>query len=94
MIGAFARMLGSQDRVLACEQTGDHAYAVRTSGAADQTRESRDQPPEGFVERIAHEGGDVFFAPLLETLRNILRARAKPDEAEPATVASLPHNAE
>lgn len=80
MIGAFARMLGSQDRVLACEQTGDNAYTLRTSAASNEPTESRDHPPEGFVEKIAHEGGDVFFAPLLETLRNVLRSRARPDE--------------
>lgn len=75
MIGAFARMLGNRDRVLTFEQTGDHAYAVRTRGDAAVSSESRDQPPERFVERIPHEGGDVVFAPILETLRAVLRGR-------------------
>ena len=91
MIGAFARMLGNRDRVLTCEQTGDHQWAVRTRGDAAQANEGRDQPPEQFVERIPHEGGDVVFAPILETLRAVLRSgRRKP--GEDATLRGLPHN--
>lgn len=88
MIGAFARMIGQRDRVLTFEQTGDHAYAVRTDDAAATPSEARDQPPEGFVERIPHEGGDVFFAPILEALRNVLRVRSR----EADTVSSLSQN--
>lgn len=60
MIGAFARRLGSHDRTpLATD------YEKLAEGAADA-------PPEQFVERFPHEGGDVFLAPVLETLRVVL----------------------
>jgi hypothetical protein len=92
MIGAFARILGSRERIVSCEQTADHAYAVKTRGpAGDVSAESADAPPERFVERIPHEGGDVIFAPMLETLRAILRGRKEP---ETATLRPLPHNDE
>lgn len=93
MIGAFARMLGNRDRVLTYEQTGDHAWAVRTRDDAATASESRDQPPEQFVERIPHEGGDVVFAPILETLRAVLRG-GRGKASERATVRGLPHNDE
>lgn len=88
MIGAFARMLGQRDRVLTCEQTGDNAYTVRKQGDPAEPTESRDHPPEQFVERIPHEGGDVVFAPILETLRAVLRGR--PRTEEPPTRPGMP----
>ena len=93
MIGAFARMLGTRDRVLTCEQTGDHAWSVRSRDDAGRANEAGDQPPEGFVERIPHEGGDVVFAPILETLREVLRGGRR-RAGERATVRGLPHNDE
>lgn len=87
MIGAFARMLGNRDRVLTFEQTADNAYSVRTRDEAATTSESRDQPPEQFVERIPHEGGDVVFAPILETLRAVLKGR----KAGGGTLRPMPH---
>lgn len=93
MIGAFARMLGTRDRVLTFEQTGDHAYSVRSREDAANANEARDQPPEQFVERIPHEGGDVVFAPILETLRAVLRGGRK-KAGEGATLRELPHKDE
>lgn len=90
MIGAFARKLGSRERIVSCEQTSDHSYAVNTRGPeGDAQAESHDGPPERFVERFPHEGGDVFLAPLLETLRAALR---RPRKQADGTLPSLPHN--
>jgi hypothetical protein len=79
MIGAFARMFGSRDRVLTVEETEANAYEVkaRSEDGLESVSTTVDQPPAAFVERLPHEGGDVYFAPVLETLRAVLRkARA------------------
>ncbi|MFA5860976.1 MAG: hypothetical protein WDA16_04715 [Candidatus Thermoplasmatota archaeon] len=60
MIGAFARKLGTHDKPQLATD-----YEKLTESAADA-------PPEQFVERFPHEGGDVFLAPVLETLRAVL----------------------
>jgi hypothetical protein len=76
MIAAFARMLGSRERVLSCEETSG-SYSVRTRNAddgVDAATVAQDAPPEQFVERIPHEGGDVYLAPVLDTLRAVLRS--------------------
>lgn len=93
MIGAFARKLGSRERVLQCEQTGDHAYAVRaTSDDGLRASEGADAPPERFVERYEYDGGNVFLAPILDTLRAVLkRPRADADE-QAANLSRVPHN--
>ena len=84
MIGAFARLLGSRERVLHCEETGDNAYTVKTRGPeGDEHAEAADTPPEQFVERFPHEGGDVFLAPMLEALRAVLRGKKPEREGEP-----------
>jgi hypothetical protein len=62
MIGAFARKLGAHRSASATD------YEKLTEAAGDA-------PPERFVERIAHEGGDVIFTPLLENLRAVLGGR-------------------
>jgi hypothetical protein len=93
MIGAFARKLGTKDRVLSYEETGEHKYALKTRSDAgeDKQAETHDAPPEGFVERIPHEGGDVFLAPVLETLRSVLRGRLpKRSVEEEASASTLP----
>ena len=92
MLGAFARKLTSRDRVLSYEETGEHKYAMRTHNEGGvHHAETHDAPPEGFVERIPHEGGDVFIAPMLEALRNVLRTgRAKRAEDEKPEAPLLP----
>lgn len=75
MIGAFARMVGHKDRVVSVEETTTDGYAVRTKqmeGYAEHAA-ARDAPPERFVEKVSDEGGDVFFAPVLDVLRDTLR---------------------
>lgn len=84
MIGAFARLLGNRERVLVCEQTGEHAYSVKSrSDEGDKAAETSDGPPDRFVEKFQYDGGDVFFAPVLETLRAVLRGRPRVQETVP-----------
>ena len=93
MIGAFARMLGARERLLAVEETEDQGYATRAQapGRPDARTETRDAPPAGFVERVQDEGGDVYVAPMVEALRDWLRrrkteaARGQAGEAAEAT---------
>lgn len=90
MIGAFARMLGSRDRILTLEETGANTYDLRTRTAeGDATHSGSDAPPEAFSERIPHEGGDVWVVPVLETLRRVLKARATRGRSEDATLPDV-----
>lgn len=77
MIGAFARMLGAKEKLLAVEETEEQGYATRAQepGRPAERKESRDAPPEAFVERVQDEGGDVYIAPMLEALRDWVRRR-------------------
>ena len=53
---------------------------------------TRDAPPERFVEKVEDEGGAVFLAPVLEALRETLRARRTrgADASSPAPKAATP----
>lgn len=89
MIGAFARMLGNRERLLAVEETEDQGYATRARAPSglEARREARDAPPEAFVQRVSDEGGDVYVIPFVEALREWVRKRraaAPPPEAEAA----------
>lgn len=78
MIGAFARMLGARERLLAVESTEDQqGYATRAHapGGVAERKEARDAPPENFVEKVPDEGGDVYMVPMLEALREWVRRR-------------------
>lgn len=91
MIGAFARMLGNRERLLAVEETEDQGYATRAHapGGLEARRESRDAPPEAFVQRVSDEGGDVYVIPFVEALREwVKRRRAAAHDAADATAAS------
>lgn len=85
MIGAFARMLRTRERVLAVEETEGQGYAVKAGGpgAFEELAGRPDAPPEGFVEKVPHEGGDVYIAPMLEAMRSWMRRR-KDEAAEEA----------
>ena len=55
--------------------------------------QAQSSPPEGFVEKFPHEGGDVYVSPMLETLRQLFRKGAKREEpSEPATLSPLSEN--
>lgn len=86
MIGAFARMLGRRDRVVACHET-DSGYTTQTTSPEGAARrdDAHDAPPEAFVEKVSEEGGDVYVAPVLEALRAALRRRLSGARDEPAT---------
>jgi hypothetical protein len=78
MIGAFARMLGARERLLAVEPTEDqqgYATSAQAPGGVPTRREARDAPPEGFVEKVTDDGGDVYMVPMLEALRDWVRRR-------------------
>lgn len=77
LIGAFARMLRTRDRVLSVEETEGNGYAVKATGAGRFAEHpaAADSPPEGFVEKLPHEGGDVYVAPMLEAMRAWMRRR-------------------
>lgn len=76
MIGAFARMLGSRERILSVEEN-ERGYALkaRDDHGGDSVRDARDTPPEGFVEKISDEGGDVYMSPIVEAWRHIFRRK-------------------
>lgn len=87
MIGAFARMLRSRDRVLSYEDTPE---GHRVNGDAGQTP---DAPPVAFVAKHSEEGGDVYVAPVLDALRAALRRRRGPraeDAPTPSAAPTLP----
>lgn len=50
--------------------------------------EAQSAPPEGFVAKIPHEGGDVYMSPMLETLRSVLRQRVKREEGPAPDIAT------
>ena len=55
--------------------------------------QSQGSPPEGFVQKFPHEGGDVYVSPLIETLRQMFRKGAKrAPPSEPRTLSPLSEN--
>ena len=96
MIGAFARMLGKRERILAYEETPDTGISVqaRHDAGEDTTSEGRDAPPEAFVEKVPHEGGDVYVSPMLEMLRRTLRRRRDEQPSVDPTLSRPPENPE
>lgn len=68
MIGNFARILRGP---------------ARPGDLQPELAEAQGEPPERFVEKISHEGGDVYVAPVLETLRAALRRYLHPSTDEP-----------
>lgn len=77
VIGAFARMFGTRERLISYEETRENGYAVkaRSRDDGDTLAETSDAPPEAFVEKIPHDGGDVYLAPVVEMLRSVFRRR-------------------
>lgn len=69
MIGNFARIVRAPFRALPMEDTTES--------------EARGTPPERFVEKISEDGGDVYLAPVLDTLRAALRRHFQATPAEP-----------
>lgn len=92
MIGAFARMLGNRERLLAVEETENHGYATRarTPSGVEDRREGTDSPPERFVEKVSDEGGDVYLVPFLDHLREWVRRRRAGSPGTTAEAASAP----
>lgn len=82
MIGAFARMLRTRNRILSVDETEGQGYAIKATGPCNYAEHAvaADSPPEGFVEKLPHEGGDVYIAPMLEAMRTWMRRRK--EEAE------------
>lgn len=56
--------------------------------------EAHDAPPEAFVEKLSDEGGDVYVAPVLESLREAVRRHRVPSTGAPeeATPAASPED--
>lgn len=81
MIGAFARMLRQRDHVEVVEGSPEAGWAVR-SREGERLQETRDAPPEQFVQRVSDEGGEVYISPVLETLRQIFRRKPSMDASE------------
>lgn len=70
-------MFGSSARVVSVEEEegkkgGYSVQAWSRTGAASGGSAS-DAPPDAFIQRIEHPGGDVVVAPILEALRAWLR---------------------
>lgn len=90
MIAAFARKLGTATSPPPAHHATDYDALAQESDSA------HDAPPERFVEKYPHEGGDVFLAPLLDSLRAALRAarrEPRPKDAEPGeTVPRMSEN--
>lgn len=70
----FARLLRSTPRAPAIEPED----------------EARDAPPERFVEKISDEGGDVYFSPVLDALRETLRSKRTPNPSGDAPQEGTP----
>lgn len=74
---AFARMFGSSARVVSVEEEeggkGNYTVQAWTGEGAPSGGSGTDAPPEAFVQRIEHPGGDVVVSPILEALRVWLR---------------------
>lgn len=68
MIGNFARILRGSPRPVDIEK---------------ELAEAKGEPPERFVEKISDEGGDVYVAPVLETLRAAVKRHLHPSAAGP-----------
>lgn len=81
MIGAFARMLRHKDHVEAVEGSPEAGWAVRTREGA-HLPETRDAPPERFVERVSDEGGEVYMSPVVEAFRTLFRRKPSSDATE------------
>lgn len=80
-------MFGAPARVVSLEETEKKDnYQVKTwSGEGEErTGTLDDAPPEAFVQRVEHPGGDVLVVPLLEALRAWLKKGR--DETLPASV--------
>lgn len=79
MIGLFAKMFGNRERVveIAPADESGSAYEVRSQedGAPARTTRADEATPEGFVERVPSEGGDVLYVPFLEMLRRAVRRK-------------------
>lgn len=86
MIGAFARMLRPKDHVEAVEGSPEAGWAVR-SREGQQLPETRDAPPEGFVQRVSDEGGDVYLSPVVEAFRQMFRRKPSTDVTEASNPA-------
>lgn len=79
MIGAFARMFGENSRVTEVADAPEGGMEVRARGDGVETRlVADDAPPSAFVEKIEHEGGDVYIVPFVEAFRAWLRKRRDP----------------
>lgn len=72
MIGNFARLFRAEPPTPARARTMDEELA-----------EAKGEPPERFVDKISDEGGDVYVAPMLETLRAALRRHLHPSKPDP-----------
>lgn len=46
---------------------------------------ANDAPPERFVAKVSDEAGDVYLAPVIETLREALRKHRQPSSCAPET---------
>lgn len=70
-------MFGSSARVVSVEEEEGKkgAYSVQAWSRAGSPSggSASDAPPDAFVQRIEHPGGDVVVSPILEALRAWLR---------------------
>lgn len=69
-------MFGAPARVVSLEETEKKdGYQVKTwtDDGEERTGALDDAPPEAFVQRVEHPGGDVLVVPLLEALRAWLK---------------------
>lgn len=72
-------MFGSKERVEEIAPTeGDTGYEIRSREpqAPGRVTSAEDMAPEGFVEKVKTEGGDVYYVPFLEALRSALKRRS------------------
>lgn len=78
MIGVFAKMFSNRERVEEiAPMEGEVGYEIRARAPEDVGRitQGSDAPPENFVEKLPSEGGDVYYVPFLEALRNVLKRK-------------------
>ncbi len=81
MIGVFARMFSSSNRVTEVrELDAGVEVGARRDGGVESKSVIADEPPVAFSEKLETEGGTVYVVPFIEAFRAWLSKRRAADE--------------
>ncbi|MHB8584579.1 MAG: hypothetical protein ACYDDF_01895 [Thermoplasmatota archaeon] len=92
MMGAFARMFGSQ-----APQAG-HSFHGTVAGPTKEVHdmgltsasEAQESPPDAFVSKVSEEGGTVYVSPFLERLLAGIRRKTRAGKGAGASAQEPP----